>query len=602
MIVKMKKVTIATLASTVSQTLEALRHLGVLHVVHVKQPESKEIEGLRDEVETLKKALNTIVARKGTGKEKQREQSIQASIEKANRCLSLLNYRNQLQDRLKIVEQKIERLRPLGNFSPNDIEYLRQKGLSIRIYKVAKKTLKKTDIHVPFAVIGKEGPSRYILVISRGNFELPFEQISTPEKGLSEFESEADEIKTHLSDLNHQLDLQRAYIFSLKNALSVKRDGLEFVEVVAGMGQEGSISYVQGYCPEDNHTRLRQEARRLGWGLQVADPSSDSEVPTHIKNPAWIRIIEPAFKVMGTVPGYNEFDISFWFLISLSIFFAMLVGDGGYGILFFMGTLLTRRRFKSAQKEPFILLYVFSLATVIWGLVTGTWFGVEAFSRLPYLSRLILPNLNSYSDNQNFMLQLCFTLGAVHLTIAHIIRGLRMIKTVRILSELGWIFILWYLYFLANYFVLRKPLPDLSTTLLLPGIVLVGLFSNPQRNFIKSSLMGFAELPLKMISSFSDLVSYLRLFAVGYATLVIAVSFNQMAFSLEGNPLLKGIGASLILLLGHTLNILLAAMAVLVHGVRLNMLEFSSHLGMGWTGLRYRPFKKRFKDQASQGT
>jgi V/A-type H+-transporting ATPase subunit I len=215
---------------------------------------------------------------------------------------------------------------------------------------------------------------------------------------------------------------------------------------------------------------------------------------------------------------------------------------------------------------------------------------------------LILPNLDSYSDNQNFMLQLCFTLGAVHLTIAHLTRGLRMIKTVRILSELGWIFILWYLYFLANYFVLRKPLPDFSTTLLLPGIVLVGLFSNPQRNFIKSSLMGFAELPLKMISSFSDLVSYLRLFAVGYATLVIAVSFNQMAFSLEGNPLLKGIGAALILLLGHTLNILLAAMAVLVHGVRLNMLEFSSHLGMGWTGRRYRPFKKRFKEEANQGT
>jgi V/A-type H+-transporting ATPase subunit I len=177
-----------------------------------------------------------------------------------------------------------------------------------------------------------------------------------------------------------------------------------------------------------------------------------------------------------------------------------------------------------------------------------------------------------------------------------------LIRSVRLLSELGWIFILWYLYFLANYFVLRKPLPDFSPLLLIPGIVLAGLFSNPQRNFFKSSLMGFAELPLKIISSFSDLVSYLRLFAVGYATLVIAVSFNQMAYSLGGNPLLKAIGAALILLLGHTLNILLAAMAVLVHGVRLNMLEFSSHLGMGWTGRRYRPLKKRFKDQANQET
>jgi V/A-type H+-transporting ATPase subunit I len=601
MIVKMKKVTLATLPSTISQTLEALRHLGIIHVDPVKQPESKEIEGLKDEIETLEKALNTIVSRRGTGKEKH-DQSIRASIETAKRCLSLLDRKNQFEDRLKIVEQEVERLGPLGDFSPYDVEYLKQKGLTVRIYKVSKKQLKKTDFPVAYAVIGQKGTSRYVLTISREDFELPLEQVSIPGKGLSEFENEVDEIKTQLSDLNRQLDLQGVYIDSLKNALSVKRDALEFAEVVAGMGQEGAISYLQGYCPEEDHARLRQEARRWGWGLLVADPSPDSEVPTHIKNPAWIRIIEPAFKVMGTLPGYNEFDISFWFLISLSIFFAMLVGDGGYGILFFIGTLLTRRRFKTAQKEPFFLLYVFSLATVIWGLVTGTWFGVEAFSRLPYLSELILPNLNSYSDNQNFMLQLCFTMGAVHLTIAHIIRGLSMIKTVRTLSELGWIFILWYLYFLANYFVLRNPLPDFSTLLLLPGIVLVGLFSNPQRNFFKSSLMGFAELPLKIISSFSDLVSYLRLFAVGYATLVIAVSFNQMAFSLGGNPLLKGIGAALILLLGHTLNMLLAAMAVLVHGVRLNMLEFSSHLGMGWTGRRYRPLKNRFKNQANQGT
>jgi V/A-type H+-transporting ATPase subunit I len=461
--------------------------------------------------------------------------------------------------------------------------------------------LNKTDIRTVFAVIGKEGASRYILAVSRGDVELPFEQVSIPEKSLSAFKNEADEIKTHLSDLNRQLDHQRVYIASLRNALSVKREALEFAEVVAGMGREGSISYLQGYCPEDDHDRLKQEAGRMGWGLQVSDPASDSEVPTRIKNPAWMRIIEPVLNFMGTVPGYKEFDISFWFLISLSLFFAMLVGDGGYGALFLIGIFLTRRRFKHAQKEPFILLYVFSSATVIWGLVTGTWFGVEAFSRLPFLSRLVLPNLNSYSDNQDFMLHLCFTMGAVHLTIAHIIRGVRMIKTVRILSELGWIFILWYLYFLANYFVLRKPLPDVSIALLIPGIILVGLFSNPQHAFIKSSLMGFAELPLKIISSFSDLVSYLRLFAVGYATLVIAVSFNQMAFSLGGNPILKGIGAAFILLLGHTLNILLAVMAVLVHGVRLNMLEFSSHLGMGWTGRGYRPFKKRLKDQVNQG-
>ena len=124
MIVKMKKVTLAALTSTISHTIEALRHLGDIHVDPVKQPESTEIEGLRDEIETLEKALNTLVARRGTVKEKY-SQSIRASIETAKQCLSLLDQKNQFEDRLKTVEEEVERLGPLGDFSPDDIEYLK---------------------------------------------------------------------------------------------------------------------------------------------------------------------------------------------------------------------------------------------------------------------------------------------------------------------------------------------------------------------------------------------------------------------------------------------------------------------------------------------
>jgi V/A-type H+-transporting ATPase subunit I len=99
-----------------------------------------------------------------------------------------------------------------------------------------------------------------------------------------------------------------------------------------------------------------------------------------------------------------------------------------------------------------------------------------------------------------------------------------------------------------------------------------------------------AELPLGVISSFSDIVSYLRLFAVGFATVVVAESFNNMALGGGISGVLSGIAAVLILFLGHTLNILLGCMAVIVHGIRLNMLEFSGHLGMQWSGKKYEPF------------
>ena len=127
-------------------------------------------------------------------------------------------------------------------------------------------------------------------------------------------------------------------------------------------------------------------------------------------------------------------------------------------------------------------------------------------------------------------------------------------------------------------------------TTLSAGVALVLLFQNFQRNVVKGVLATLADLPLSLISAFSDIVSYLRLFAVGYASVVVASSFNGMAGPMLGSPL-TGLFGAVILFLGHGLNIILGMMAVIVHGIRLNMLEFSGHLGMQWSGKPYKPFK-----------
>ena len=119
---------------------------------------------------------------------------------------------------------------------------------------------------------------------------------------------------------------------------------------------------------------------------------------------------------------------------------------------------------------------------------------------------------------------------------------------------------------------------------------MAGIFSGRGKGFLRSALLGVADLPFSVLRSFSDMVSYIRLFAVGYATVVVAVSFNAMAASLASSSWAGVVGAVGILLVGHSLNMLLALMAVMVHGIRLNVLEFSTHLEMGWTGIPYRPF------------
>lgn len=588
MIVKMQKVFLAVLRPEFSRSLDLIRDLGVLHVIPVENPASEEIESIKKELNLARMALGILSAKKISEK----EAILTPKEEISSNILSLIEKKNELKTRLQFVLNEIKRLEPLGHFQPSDFEYLKKNIVFAKLYKATKNELRKTKIPLTHGIVGKQGHFYFVFVVSDEDFDLPFEGFLLPEKGLLDFLEEKERLYKDLAAIESQLDRYRASIPSLKQEISSLEELLEFQEVVASSGEAGKIRYLKGYIPADDLEKIRKQASKMGWALMAQDPSLEDEVPTLINNPKWIRIIDPVFEFMGTVPGYEEFDVSFWFLISLSLFFAMLVGDGGYGIVFLLGTITMRLMFPKAKREPFLLLYVFSIATILWGSITGTWFGAERFANLAVLNGFIIEELNSYSDNQYFLMELCFILGTIHLTIAHILRGLRVINSVCALAELGWILILWSLYFVAGHLVLGKVLPSFIIFLALLGICLTGLFSNPKKNFLRSSILGFADLPLNIIRSFSDVVSYLRLFAVGYATLVVANSFNQMALDLGRYSFLGYIAAGLVLLLGHVMNIIMSAMAVLVHGIRLNMLEFSSHLGMSWTGKRYQPFKK----------
>ena len=152
---------------------------------------------------------------------------------------------------------------------------------------------------------------------------------------------------------------------------------------------------------------------------------------------------------------------------------------------------------------------------------------------------------------------------------------------------------LWTVYFLAKSLILAQPFPGFGKWLFALGASLIILFTNPRKNILKGIGFGLGDFLLHIVNSFTDVVSYIRLFAVGAATVAVADAFNQMASSFGYSNLLMGFLTACVLLFGHTLNILLGAMALLVHGVRLNVLEFSSHLNMEWSGIEYSPFKEK---------
>ena len=194
--------------------------------------------------------------------------------------------------------------------------------------------------------------------------------------------------------------------------------------------------------------------------------------------------------------------------------------------------------------------------------------------------------------SQDHVMTLCFLIGAIHLTIAHAWNILALAPDTKALAQLGWIGLVWSMYLFALNMVLAAPLPGFFLPLLIASLLLILLFMTPLSK-MKKEWIHHAMFPLSIINCFVDVVSYIRLFAVGLASLSVAQSFNDMAMQLGWQKIWTLPIMALILLAGHGLNIILCALGILVHGVRLNTLEFSLHKELEWKGIPYQPFARK---------
>jgi len=590
MIVKMKKVALLISSRHSNVAVRELRKLGLMHIKHTRKPQADAIDSFKRRLKHLDEALaflgESAVQREGL--EQQRASSYIREI------VSLGETKRKLKQRIQELNDRSIWFEEWGNVTSHTLAELKKAGLFIKLYVCAKDALKRLPKDKLFYVVHKKPNEVYIAFVSANEQDsLGFTEIEPPHEDLKILRKRIAGVNGEIECLNKRLNKLSAY---KSYFLRYKREllkNLEFYKVRFGMGHLEDIYCLEGFCPAQKVSKVSAAAKDQGWAIVVQEPDDPQETPTLIRNPKWINIIKPVFSFMGTLPGYKEYDISFWFLLFFSLFFAMLIGDAGYGLVFLIVTLFARKKFKTAPKEPFFLMYVLSAATIAWGAASGTWFGLEKIAHLPFLNSLVVSRINSFVDsNQLFMIYLCFFIGAVHLSIAHSIIAFRFINSLAALAQVGWICIVWAAFFVAGKLVLSRPLPDYTLLLGVLGAGLVILFSNPGKNMLKGALVTLANLPLKVISSFSDVVSYLRLFAVGYATVAVAGTFNNMALGAGFNGFLTGLLAAFILFFGHLLNIALGLMAVIVHGVRLNMLEFSGHLDMEWSGKEYRPFKE----------
>ncbi|MCK5196735.1 MAG: V-type ATP synthase subunit I, partial [Spirochaetales bacterium] len=487
------------------------------------------------------------------------------------------------------------------------IKFLQENGVSIKLFELTTNELKILPDDIPMFTISRTKSKGYYVVI---DYKVPhmdnMEELLIPRKGLNDLKQELQEKIETKKKIEQELVTLSEAVHALKSLLSEYDAEIEFENIYSGMSVDGSIAYLQGFIPVENTELIKSESATNGWAIMLKDPVEDDKVPTLVKNSKVVRMIEPVFNFLGTIPGYREKDISLFFLIFLSLFTAMIIGDGGYGSIFFLVSIyagIKIRKKTGTVPDAIKLFTLMGFLTVIWGAISGTWFGAESIIELPFFKIFIIDSIASFSktDTSQLIMHMCFMIGVVHLSIAHIWNFIAMLKkkpVIKAFAQPGWLAMIIGLYFLVLNLVLGAdnfPLPDFALYLIFAGLGFVVVFSEQDGRFFKGLLRGISSLLttfLDSISAFSDIISYIRLFAVGLATVAVASSFNSMAAGM-GSGVVGIIAAIFILAIGHTLNIAMVALSVVVHGIRLNVLEFSGHLGMEWTGINYNPFRNR---------
>jgi V/A-type H+-transporting ATPase subunit I len=588
MIVAMKKVFLLLQKEHAQVALDNLASLGVIHVEHQNPPAGLELNEINEKLNIVEQAL-IILSTIASENQQLVHQKTADPIFISRHIIDLQKRYDHLREYSVTLRSLIDQWEHWGDFDPQLIKELTNKNIYVKLYQIPREQLKGLPKNITVKKIFSEGVMQNCVVFGYGAINLPFKEIDLPKMSLSWMQHRLAEDAKIILGLKEQLVQQLSYQDNLateKNLLINKKD---FYEVLKGMGQAEQLVYVKGYIPIDTEGRLVKQAKQNGWGILTLKPGEEDSVPTLLRNPAWIKLIQPVLKLLELVPGYNEIDISPLFLIFFSLFFGMIIGDAGFGLLYLILTFIVHKKMgkKLKDKAPIFLFYVLSSCAIIWGILSGTFFG-QAW----LVSRGIKP-LVPLLSNINFVQTLCFLIGAVHLTIAHAWRFALKLPSLPAFADLGWISIIWAAFFLAKNLLLGDPFPFFGQWLIYGGIALVILFTSPQRNILKCIGEGLAAVALGLVNNFTDVVSYVRLFAVGLAGVAIADAFNVMAFGSASRSAGAVIGGILILIAGHGLNFILGPMSVLVHGVRLNVLEFCSHANVSWSGFAYKPFCKK---------
>lgn len=584
--------------------LQSMQSLGVLHLIE-KQPEVS--DEIREQYDQLKQARQLI---KVLGKRLPPDASPKKDIkggEKAHaEAQGLLDEIEQKTQQLSQLQKEIIQIRHWGDFSRQTIDKLKEAGLQLRFYSVSNRKFNPDWLQeYPIEVISHHAGQTWFVMLVGGDeeYDLDAEEVRPPSRPVSELMSQREALRKELQGMEEELDrLAVDKLEAIKQYFLALQEDIAYKKVEENTQREADdkVMLLEGWVPGERKQDLIEFLEEQKILYVAREPNGEDKPPILLKN----KSFPSRFEMLGdlySLPKYNELDLTPFFAPFYMLFFGFCLGDAGYGILMAAAALLMKKRVKKALQSVMGLVFYLGLSTFFFGVIGGTFFGIPLYETgLPVYSSLAETFQERGTDINQLLFYLALVFGGSQILFGLFLKAINEIRQFGwgfALGTLGWIILL--CGFLVLYLFSHLsgiPLSELS----IPLYVLLGIsgllilpLNNLGRNMLLNVGAGLWNTYNMVTGLLGDLLSYIRLFALGISSAIMGFVFNSLAVEMSGSiPVLNILIMIVILVFGHGINIFMSGLGAFVHPLRLTFVEFYKNAGFSGGGKHYKPFRK----------
>ncbi len=584
-ILQLKKASIVGLSQDKTDILDALQGLGLLHIIPLQDVSSRRVNDTEDtNPELLKRSLQYLLSSPQKRRQVTREQ--QFDLDKVlHEVDHNRQHRIRLSEKRDFLDKRIKDLEPWGEFTLPDLADLNHERLWF--YLVPNYKIQDVEqSHLPWTVVHRDNRHAYVVAIAEQEPQasiMPVPRTHTGHIPLNQLKEQLEDAEIQLEAVEAEREALTRWIFLLQQSVASTEDKALLDDISDQTQNYNELFALQGWVSVRDSAQLEAFAENKGLVLLLDDPIDSENPPTLLKNSIAVGGGQEVVSFFQT-PNYRSWDPSRVVFFSFVSFFAIIMSDVGYSLLF--GAILAWYWKSMARSESGRRLRAMGVALtgagVFWGTLVGSYFGASA--PISALGQLKVFDLNDFDS----MMALSVSIGALHLILANLVMAWVRRSSNQALSSVGWA--------VSVGSALMGWLTDFTMTHWVVfglGLTLVLLFSTPAKGFGVARLISGLLALANVTKIFGDVLSYLRLFALGLASASLAITFNQLAADV--GDALPGIGFLLhilILLAGHLLNFVLTVVSGVIHGLRLNLIEFYNW-SLADEGYPFQPFSKQ---------